>query len=99
MKEVSHLAKQPFGSTEATVIRGYLDTCLELPWNTKTEETDDIELARKMLDEDHFGLEKVKERVIEYLAVRKLAPKATGSLLCLVGHIGVGNQNLPLHPP
>ena len=96
LKEVSHLAKQPFGSTEATVIRGYLDTCLELPWNTKTEETDDIELARKMLDEDHFGLEKVKERVIEYLAVRKLAPKATGSLLCLVGPPGTGKTSIAM---
>ena len=96
LKEVSHLAKQPFGSTEATVIRGYLDTCLELPWNTKTVETDDIELARKMLDEDHFGLEKVKERVIEYLAVRKLAPKASGSLLCLVGPPGTGKTSIAM---
>ena len=96
LKEVSHLAKQPFGSTEATVIRGYLDTCLELPWNTKTVETDDIELARKMLDDDHFGLEKVKERVIEYLAVRKLAPKASGSLLCLVGPPGTGKTSIAM---
>ena len=96
LKEVSHLAKQPFGSTEATVIRGYLDTCLELPWNTKTVETDDIELARKMLDYDHFGLEKVKERVIEYLAVRKLAPKASGSLLCLVGPPGTGKTSIAM---
>ena len=96
LKEVSHLAKQPFGSTEATVIRGYLDTCLELPWNTKTVETDDIEVARKMLDEDHFGLEKVKERVIEYLAVRKLAPKASGILLCLVGPPGTGKTSIAM---
>lgn len=96
LKEVSHLAKQPFGSTEATVIRGYLDTCLELPWNTKTDETDDIELARKMLDEDHFGLEKVKQRVIEYLAVRKLAPQASGSLLCLVGPPGTGKTSIAM---
>ena len=96
LKEVSHLAKQPFGSTEATVIRGYLDTCLELPWNTKTEETDDIDLARKMLDEDHFGLEKVKERVIEYLAVRKLAPEVNGSLLCLVGPPGTGKTSIAM---
>ena len=96
LKEVSHLAKQPFGSTEATVIRGYLDTCLELPWNIKTEETDDIDLARKMLDEDHFGLEKVKERVIEYLAVRKLAPEVNGSLLCLVGPPGTGKTSIAM---
>ncbi len=96
LKEVSHLAKQPFGSTEATVIRGYLDTCLELPWNVTTEETNDIELARKMLDEDHFGLEKVKERIIEYLAVRKLAPNVNGSLLCLVGPPGTGKTSIAM---
>ncbi len=96
LKEVSHLAKQPFGSTEATVIRGYLDTCLELPWNIKTEETNDIAAARKMLDEDHFGLEKVKERIIEYLAVRQLAPKENGSLLCLVGPPGTGKTSIAM---
>ena len=96
LKEVSHLAKQPFGSTEATVIRGYLDTCLELPWNVKTEETNDIAAARKMLDEDHFGLEKVKERVIEYLAVRQLAPKMNSSLLCLVGPPGTGKTSIAM---
>ena len=96
LKEVSHLAKQPFGSTEATVIRGYLDVCLELPWNIKTEETRDIEKARKTLDEDHFGLEKVKQRVIEYLAVRQLAPKAGGSLLCLAGPPGTGKTSIAM---
>ena len=96
LKEVSHLAKQPFGSTEATVIRGYLDTCLELPWNVKTEETNDIAAARKMLDEDHFGLEKVKERVIEYLAVRQLAPKMNSGLLCLVGPPGTGKTSIAM---
>ena len=96
LKEVSHLAKQPFGSTEATVIRGYLDVCLELPWNNKTEEIRDIDKARKTLDEDHFGLEKVKQRVIEYLAVRQLAPKAGGSLLCLVGPPGTGKTSIAM---
>ncbi len=96
LKEVSHLAKQPFGSTEATVIRGYLDTCLELPWNKKTEEINDIELARRMLDEDHFGLEKVKERVIEFLAVRQLTPELNGSLLCLVGPPGTGKTSIAM---
>jgi ATP-dependent Lon protease len=96
LKEVSHLAKQPFGSTEATVIRGYLDTCLELPWNVKTDETHDLCKARKILDEDHFGLEKVKERVIEYLAVRELAPKAGGTLLCLVGPPGTGKTSIAM---
>ncbi len=96
LKEVSHLAKQPFGSTEATVIRGYLDVCLELPWNTKTEEITDIDKARRILDEDHYGLEKVKQRVIEYLAVRALAPKAGGSLLCLVGPPGTGKTSIAM---
>lgn len=96
LKEVSHLAKQPFGSTEATVIRGYLDVCLELPWGVKTEDVTDIAAARKTLDEDHFGLEKVKERVIEHLAVRTLAPKANGSLLCLVGPPGTGKTSIAM---
>lgn len=96
LKEVSHLAKQPFGSTEATVIRGYLDVCLELPWNKKTKETTDIEKARKILDDDHFGLEKVKQRVIEHLAVRSIAPKANGSLLCLVGPPGTGKTSIAM---
>ena len=96
LKEVSHLAKQPFGSSEATVIRNYLDTCLELPWNEKTEETLDINKARKMLDEDHFGLEKVKERVIEYLAVRKLVDKTNSNLICLVGPPGTGKTSIAM---
>lgn len=96
LKEVSHLAKQPFGSTEATVIRGYLDVCLELPWNVKTEETVDIEKARKVLNDDHYGLEKVKERVIEYLAVKKLAPKMNSSLICLVGPPGTGKTSIAM---
>lgn len=96
LKEVSHLAKQPFGSAEASVIRSYLEVCLELPWNIKTEETTDIAKARKILDEDHFGLEKVKQRVIEYLAVRQLAPKAKGNLLCLVGPPGTGKTSIAM---
>lgn len=96
LKEVSHLARQPFGSVEATVIRNYIETCLELPWNVKTEETLDIAAARKILDEDHFGLEKVKERVIEYLAVRKLAPNMKSSLICLVGPPGTGKTSVAM---
>lgn len=96
LKEVSHLAKQPFGSAEASVIRGYLDVCLELPWNVKTNDTKDINVARKMLDEDHYGLEKVKERIIEYLAVRQIAPGAKGNLLCLVGPPGTGKTSIAM---
>ena len=96
LKEVRNLSKQPFGSAEATVIRNYIETCLELPWGIKTEENLDIENVRKKLDEDHFGLEKVKERVIEYLAVRKLAPEMKSSLLCLVGPPGTGKTSIAM---
>lgn len=95
-KEVSRLMKQPMGSSEAAVIRNYLDTVLELPWNTHTKERVDLNAARKILDEDHFGLEKVKERILEYLAVRKLAPQLHGQVLCLVGPPGVGKTSVAM---
>lgn len=93
-KEIVRLAKQPFGSAEASVIRSYLDTCLEIPWSTETEENLDTELVRKALDEDHYGLEKIKERIIEYLAVRRMAPDEKGSILCLVGPPGTGKTSI-----
>lgn len=96
LKEVSSLAKQPFGSAEASVIRNYLDVCLTLPWNERTQETLDVAKARKMLDEDHYGLEKVKERIIEYLAVRKLTPDVKGGLICLVGPPGTGKTSIAM---
>lgn len=96
LKELNRLAKQPFGSSEGAVIRTYLDVCIELPWNTKTKDTVDVDKARKCLDEDHFGLEKVKERVIEYLAVRQLAPDMKGAVLCLVGPPGVGKTSIAM---
>ena len=95
-KELSRLAKQPFGSSEAAVLRSYLDVCLEIPWGKKTEETVDIAKARKVLDEDHFGLEKVKERILEYLAVRQLSPDIKGGLLCLVGPPGTGKTSIAM---
>lgn len=94
MREVSRLSKQPMGSSESAVLRNYLDICLELPWNTRTRETLDIVKARKILDDDHFGLEKVKDRIIEYLAVKQLAPDLKGSVLCLVGPPGTGKTSI-----
>ena len=94
LKELGRLAKQPFGSSEAAVIRGYLDTCLEIPWNKTTKETLNIAKARKKLDDDHFGLEKVKERILEYLAVKQLSPEIKGGLLCLVGPPGTGKTSI-----
>ena len=96
LKEARNLAKQPFGSAEGAVIRSYLDTCLSLPWNTRTEETLDVAGARKMLDEDHYGLDKVKKRILEYLAVRQLTPDVKGGLLCLVGPPGTGKTSIAL---
>ena len=75
MKEVSKLSKQPFGSAESAVIRNYLDVCLEMPWNSTTKERVNVDAARKVLDKDHFGLEKVKERILETLAVRQMNPE------------------------
>ena len=96
LKEVSKLQKQPFGSSEAAVIRGYLDTCLEIPWGVRTKETIDSEKARRILDADHYGLEKVKERILEYLAVRQLTPEIKGGLICLVGPPGTGKTSVAL---
>ena len=96
LKELSRLAKQPFGSSEAAVMRGYLDVCLEIPWGVTTKETIDLAKARKILDDDHFGLEKVKERILEYLAVRQLSPEIRGGLLCLVGPPGTGKTSIAM---
>ena len=96
LKELDRLMKQPFGSSEGAVLRNYLDICLELPWKERTEEIVDIQRAKKMLDEDHFGLEKVKDRIIEYLAVRQLSPQVRGGVLCLVGPPGVGKTSIAM---
>ena len=96
LKEVSRLAKQPGGSSESAVFRNYLDICLDLPWNIKTVECADISKARKILDDDHFGLEKVKDRLIEYLAVKQLAPELKGTVLCLVGPPGTGKTSIAM---
>ncbi len=94
LKENERMAKTPFGSAEASVLRGYLDVCLELPWNERTKDRTDISAARRILERDHDGLEKVKERVIEYLAVKKLNPDLKNQILCLVGPPGVGKTSI-----
>lgn len=96
LKELGRLAKQPFGSSEAAVMRGYLDVCLEMPWGKMTAETVDLAKARKILDDEHFGLDKVKERIVEYLAVKKLSPDMKGGLLCLVGPPGTGKTSIAM---
>ena len=94
LKELGRLSKQPFGSSEASVLRNYIDVCLEIPWGVKTKETINLAKARKKLDDDHFGLEKVKERIIEYLAVKQLSPEVKGGLICLVGPPGTGKTSI-----
>ena len=96
MKEVDRLAKQPFGSAEGSVIRNYLDVCLELPWGKYTRDRADVAQARRILDRDHFGLEQVKERILEFVAVRQLSPNSKGKILCLVGPPGVGKTSIAL---
>lgn len=95
-KEVQRLSRQPYGSSEASVIRNYLDLALELPWNRRTKERVNVAQARKILDHDHFGLEKVKERILEILAVKQLAPNMAGQIICLVGPPGVGKTSIAM---
>ena len=94
LKDVDRMKKQPFGSSEGAVLRNYLDTVLELPWNYKTKERIDVSAARKILDNDHFGMEKVKERILETIAVRQMAPSMPPQILCLVGPPGVGKTSI-----
>ena len=96
LKEVERMAKQPYGSAEGSVLRNYLDVCLELPWNQYNEDRTDVAQARKLLDRDHFGLQKVKERILEHLAVRQINPDAKGQILCLVGPPGVGKTSIAI---
>src|SRR5471032_2489157 len=93
-RELDRLSKVPTASPEYSVIRTYLDWLVQLPWSKSTEEQLDIAHARKVLDEDHYDLEKVKDRIVEYLAVGKLKKKLSGPILCFVGPPGVGKTSL-----
>src|SRR5260370_7485140 len=81
-------------SAESTVVRNYLDWLLSIPWAKRTKIKKDLKLAQEVLDNDHYGLDKVKERIVEYLAVQQRANKLTGPILCLVGPAGVGKTSL-----
>lgn len=94
LKDVEKLKKQPFGSSEAAVLRNYLDTVLELPWNQFSKERLNVAAAKKILDRDHYGLEKVKERILQTIAVRQMAPEMPPQILCLVGPPGVGKTSV-----
>ena len=94
LKECDRLAKMPFGSHEGSVMRVYLETCLELPWNESSKEKLDLVKAQKILDRDHYGMQKVKDRFLEILAVRRLSSEATGQIICLVGPPGVGKTSI-----
>lgn len=93
-REIVKLGKTSQGSPEAAVIRNYIETCLEIPWGKKTKDRLDLVSARKILDEDHDGLYKIKERLIEYLAVKQLNPDLKNQILCFVGPPGVGKTSL-----
>ena len=96
MKEVVRLEKQPYSSSESAVLRSYLDTCLELPWQIKTRERVNVQKVSKVLDADHYGLTKVKERILEFVAVKQLAPDLKGQIICLVGPPGVGKTSIAM---
>jgi ATP-dependent Lon protease len=93
-KEVKRLSRIPFGSAENTVLRNYIEICLEIPYLVKTEERLDIPTVQKILDDDHEGLTKVKDRIIEYLAALKLSPELRGQIICLVGPPGTGKTSI-----
>lgn len=93
-KDISRFEKLQTSSPDSAVMRNYLDTVLSLPWNKRTKENIDIKTAQEILDADHYGLDKVKERILEYLAVRKLTSGKDGSILCLVGPPGTGKTSV-----
>ena len=94
LKEIGRFSTMPAGSQEANVLRTYIETLLELPWKKVSKDNEDIRHAEKILNEDHYGLEKVKERILEYLAVRSLTKKGTSPIICLVGPPGTGKTSI-----
>ncbi len=94
LRELSRFERMPEMAAEHSTIRTYLDWMTELPWSVSSEERIDLQQARKILDEDHYGLDKVKKRIIEFLAVRKLKPEGKSPILCFVGPPGVGKTSL-----
>ena len=94
LTEADRLERMPYGSHEGTVVRTYLDTALELPWNKKTKDCLDIKYVEKILNKDHYGLKKVKERILEYLSVKVLSPNIKGQILCFSGPPGVGKTSV-----
>lgn len=94
LKECDRLTKMPFGSQEANVCRNYIDLCVHLPWNKKDSKTIDLKKAEEILNREHYGLEKVKERILETLSVRELSSSTDGHVLCLVGPPGVGKTSI-----
>lgn len=93
-KELSKLSKTPFGAAESTVLRSYLDTCLDFPFGKKTADPVTVEEARKILNDDHDGLDKVKERILEFVAVKQFSPDVKNQIICLVGPPGVGKTSV-----
>ena len=93
-KENDRLSKTPFGSAEAAVLRNYIETVLELPWNKRTNDRVSVAAAKKILDADHDGMKKVKERILEYLAVKQLSPDLKNQIICLVGPPGTGKTSI-----
>ncbi|MBQ9070340.1 MAG: endopeptidase La [Clostridia bacterium] len=94
LKELSKLSKTPFGAAESTVLRSYLDTCLEFPFGVKTESEATVESARRILNEDHDGLDKVKERILEFVAIKQFSKDVKNQIICLVGPPGVGKTSV-----
>ena len=94
LKELYKFNKAPYGTPESTILRNYIETCLEIPFGKYSKDASDVSVARKILDTDHYGLQKVKERILEFIAVKQLNPEVKNQIICLVGPPGVGKTSL-----